>query len=68
MGLAWFGSVLVLLGRALLAYDYILAGFVTAAVGDIAWLIYGVRTRLWPVVFLDVCLLAADIIGISNHR
>ena len=58
---------MVLSGRALLAYDALFWGFVLGAAGDICWLWFGVRERIWSLVFLDGILLATDLVGVTRH-
>ncbi len=65
--MSWLGSVLVLTGRGLLAYDALFWGFAIGALGDVCWLWFGVRGRIWSLVFLDGVLLATDVVGVVRH-
>ena len=64
--IGWAGSALVIAGRFLLAHD-MAAGFWVGATGDVSWMIYGWQRKLWPLLFLDIVLLSADLLGVYLH-
>lgn len=65
--MSWAGAFLVLGGRGLLAWDFFWWGFALACMGDGCWLVWGVRKRLWSLVFLDSVLFLTDVIGVVRH-
>lgn len=66
--IGWTGSALVLAGRVLLAYGHYQTGFLVGAVGDICWIYWGTRNKVWSLVALDFCLLWADLLGVANSH
>ena len=64
--IGWTGSALVLAGRVLLAYEQYQIGFLRGAFGDICWIYWGTKRRVWSLVALDLCLLFADILGVAK--
>ena len=63
---AWIGALAVVTGRGLLATDFFLLGFATGALGDAAWIYFGVTRKIWSLVFLDAVLLMADLLGVGR--
>jgi len=57
----------VLAGRGLFVVDAPALGFLISVLGDVLWLIYGVKTRIWAMAFLDVVLLITDVVGVITH-
>lgn len=64
----WMGSFSGLAGAALLASKTPLAGygFVAFLVSNIGWMCYGIRTRTWSLVVMQVGFTATSLIGIRN--
>jgi len=65
--LGWVGTVCVLAGRCLFVVDAPDIGFLVGATGDLMWLIYGIKRRIWSLAFLDLVLLTTDLVGVFTH-
>jgi len=62
--LGWIGTVCVLAGRVLFVGGFMGTGFVVSVTGDLLWLTYGVRARIWSLALLDAVLLIVDVMGV----
>jgi hypothetical protein len=39
-------------------------GFAISCTGDVLWVVWGVKNKVWALVWLDAVLLMADIMGV----
>jgi hypothetical protein len=63
--LDWLASLLVILGTLALTYPaYRPLGWALRALGDIGWVIYGVRTRQYSITTCEAMFLLIDIKGL----
>ncbi|MGZ8151598.1 MAG: hypothetical protein ACXW1W_00410 [Methylococcaceae bacterium] len=64
--IGWFGSLTGLLGSLLLALNNELSGwgFVVFLVSNAAWLFYGVQTKTWSMVAMQIGFTATSLLGI----
>jgi len=65
--LGWIGTICVLAGRLFFVVDMPAAGFAISVTGDLLWLTYGVKARIWSLAFLDLALLTTDLAGVWTH-
>jgi hypothetical protein len=65
--LGWVGTICVLVGRVFFVYDMPELAFITSVAGDLLWLAYGIKSRIWSLAVLDLVLLATDLIGSWTH-
>jgi hypothetical protein len=65
-GVAWFGSIIGLLGSLLFALnnDFSGWGFVAFLVSNTAWLFYGVQTKTWSLCIMQIGFTFTSILGI----
>ena len=42
-------------------------GFAISVTGDLLWLTYGIRAKIWSLAFLDLALLTTDLVGVLTH-
>lgn len=68
LGCEWFASASGLVGAALVASKTDIAGYGFAAflASNAGWLIYGVRTKTWSLVCMQVGFTVTSIVGIRN--
>lgn len=64
--MGWLGSFLIIVGRLLLGQG-MWTGFAVSALGDLCWIHFGVKRKIYSLVFLDVILLAADLVGVIEQ-
>jgi hypothetical protein len=62
--LPWIGTILILAGRLLFAYQLNNSAFAVSLVGDAAWIAYGVQKKLYALIVLDLMLACIDVYGI----
>lgn len=64
----WLGSITGLAGAGLLALNSDISGygFWLFLLSNIAWLTFGVRTRTWSLVLMQVGFAATSVVGINN--
>lgn len=64
----WSGSLSGLAGAALLAAKTPIAGygFVAFLASNVGWICYGIRTRTWSLVVMQVGFTATSLLGIKN--
>jgi len=62
----WLGSIFGLIGSLLLAINTSFSGwgFVAFLFSNAAWLFYGVKTKTWSIVSMQVGFTATSLIGI----
>jgi len=65
--LGWIGTICVLAGRVFFVYGLMDIGFAVSVTGDILWLAYGIKARIWSLALLDAVLLVTDITGVMVH-
>ena len=65
--LGWVGTVAVIVGRLFFVIDMPSLAFLTGVSGDLLWLAYGLKSRIWSLVALDAFLLATDLVGLWTH-
>jgi len=58
----------VLSGRIFFVYGLMDIGFAVSVTGDLLWLAYGIKARIWSLALLDAVLLITDIIGVIVHN
>ena len=66
--LGWLGTICVLSGRIFFVYGLMDIGFAVSVTGDLLWLAYGIKARIWSLALLDAVLLITDIIGVIVHN
>jgi hypothetical protein len=62
----WFGSVTGLLGSLILALNTSFSGwgFVAFLLSNAAWLTYGIKTRTWSMVAMQIGFTATSTLGV----
>lgn len=65
IGLDWVGMTLSLTGAILVGQRVRVGWFVSYAAG-LAWTIYGIQVRSWPIILLDVFFMANCIIALRR--
>lgn len=58
----------MLSGRIFFVYGLMDIGFAVSVTGDLLWLAYGIKARIWSLALLDAVLLITDIIGVIVHN
>lgn len=65
----WLSCFTGLLGSAVLALkgEYAGWGFVAYLVSNLGWIAYGVATRTWAIVLMQLGFTVTSVIGIKNY-
>ena len=62
--LAYFGTLTSIVGAFLVAFGFILAGYIFFSLGSISWLIVGLARKDSPLIILNSTFFVANIIGL----
>jgi uncharacterized protein with PQ loop repeat len=64
----WAGAILGMFGSLLLALNVEISGygFIAFLTSNVCWLVYGIRTRAWGLVTMQVGFTVTSITGIYN--
>lgn len=64
----WCGSLTGLAGAGLLALNNNISGygFGLFLLSNVAWITFGIRTRTWSLVVMQVGFTATSLVGINN--
>jgi hypothetical protein len=62
--LSYFGTATSILGAFLMAFGFVLAGYVFFSLGSVSWLIVGVTRKDKPLIILNATFFVANIIGL----
>lgn len=62
--LSYFGTATSIIGAFLMAFGFVLAGYVFFSLGSISWLIVGINRKDKPLIILNATFFCANIIGL----
>ena len=65
--IAWLGTITSILGAFILAFRYMVLGYISFTIGSFAWFIVGLRTKDHAMITLNLAFLVADFIGLWNN-
>ena len=63
---SWFGTISSVAGSFTVALGFTLSGYIAFLCGSISWLYIGFTDKNKPLIVLNGCFLAANLIGLYN--
>lgn len=65
--IAWVGTIASIIGAFLVAYKFMLSGYVIFIIGSGVWFAIGIKRKDSALWSLNLTFLIADFIGLYNH-